>query len=132
MNELAKSLHFIIYQEVSKILDNISLDYSIPREKLNKYLEKDIEEEYIIEETVNNSENVIIVLPVISDDETLEIQDNTNNTNNTNNTKMTDSKSNLQNTAFPIVVKCKELTRKGKQCDYNAKPNSEYCGRHTK
>jgi hypothetical protein len=126
MNELAKSLHFIIYHEVSKILDNISLDFSIPREELNKYLEKDIEEEYIIEETVNNSENVIIVLPVISDDETLEIQDNTNNT------KITDNKSNLQNTAVPIVVKCKELTRKGKQCDYNAKPNSEYCGRHTK
>ena len=89
---------------------------------INKYHQKEIEEQYILEETVNNDENVIIVLPVLSDDDTLEISNNINQLNNTN------SENNLQ----PTSNKCKEVTRKGKQCDYNAKPNSEYCGRHSK
>ena len=76
MNELSKSLYFIINHELNKVLDSISIDFSINREELNKYHQKEIEEQYILEETVNNDENVIIVLPVLSDDDTLEISNN--------------------------------------------------------
>ena len=51
------------------------------------------------------NEDNIIDIPIISDGETIE------NANN---------------------GKCKQLTKKGKQCDYTAKPNSEFCGRHSK
>jgi|LakMenEpi03Aug12_release.lakeMendotaPanAssembly.Ray.scaffolds.fasta_scaffold376486_2 hypothetical protein len=101
MDELAKSLHFIIYSEINKILDNISIDYNISRDELNKYVDEQIDE--IQCPTVN--EDNIIDIPIISDDEPI---DNANN------------------------GKCKQLTKKGKQCDYTAKPNSEYCGRHSK
>jgi hypothetical protein len=38
MDSLSNSLTFIINKELELILDNISLDYSIERQDLNKYL----------------------------------------------------------------------------------------------
>ena len=101
MDELAKSLHFIIFSEINKILDNISIDYNINRDELNKYVNEQMDE--IPFHNIN--EDTIIDIPIISDGETI---DNPNN------------------------GKCKQLTKKGKQCDYTAKPNSEFCGRHSK
>jgi len=101
MDELTKSLHFIIFSEINKILDNISIDYNINRDELNKYVNDQMDET----PSLNINEDIVIDIPIISDGETI---DNTNN------------------------GKCKQLTKKGKQCDYTAKPNSEFCGRHSK
>jgi hypothetical protein len=101
MDKLAKSLHFIINTEINKILDNISIEYNISRDDLNKYVHEQIDEI----NCSNINEDTIIDIPIISDDEPI---DNINN------------------------GKCKQLTKKGKQCDYTAKPNSEFCGRHSK
>ena len=121
MDELAKSLHFIIYHEVNKMLDCISIDFNINREELNKYAP---DKQYEIE---TNNENCIIIIPVISDDdETTEISLNQNELTNNN-----DNNPNSVGNSI-INIKCKQMTRKGKQCDYNSKPNSEYCGRHSK
>jgi len=38
MENLSNSLMFIINKELESILDNISIDYSLDREDLNKYL----------------------------------------------------------------------------------------------
>lgn len=38
MDNLSNSLMFVVNKELESILDNISLDYSINREDLNKYL----------------------------------------------------------------------------------------------
>ena len=111
MDELSKSLHFIIYNEVNRILDNISIDFDINREQLHKYAYEKVED-YV------NNDNNIIEIPIISDGDSSEILDNPSIVSNLNNTNTN--------------VKCKQLTRKGKQCDYNSKPNSEFCGRHSK
>ena len=104
MDQLAKSLHFIIYTEINKILDNISIDYNISRDDLNKYVHDEMDEMDEMPCSDVNEDNIIDI-PIISDGETIE------NANN---------------------GKCKQLTKKGKQCDYTAKPNSEFCGRHSK
>ena len=101
MDELAKSLHIIINIEINKILDNISIEYNISRDELNKYAHEQIDQT----ECATINQDNIIDIPNISGDESI---DNGN------------------------IVKCKKLTKKGKQCDYSAKPNSEFCGRHSK
>jgi hypothetical protein len=121
MDELANSLTFIIKNEINKVLDDISINFNINRDVLNIYTDV---EEFKINKTVNNlSENLeipVIIVPdeCIENNIELKINHNVDNkittSNNTNN------------------LKCKQMTRKGKQCDYNCKPNSEYCGRHSK
>ena len=123
MDELEKTLHYIIYHKINKILDNISNDFNINREDLNNYIEKEQDNEQI-QENICTSENAIIVLPIISDDDTTELSNDVNKEKN----KFCEN----NNNETEIVIKCKQITRKGKQCDYNAKPNSEYCGRHSK
>ena len=119
MNELSNSLHFIIYHKVNKVLDNISIDYNINREELNKYVQ---EQEEQSGEIVNNNDSNIIVIPLLSDDE---------NTETASNIEKSDITCDILSNTI-VNIKCKQVTRKGKQCDYNAKPNSEYCGRHSK
>jgi hypothetical protein len=102
------------------VLDNISIDFNINREELNKY-----SNEIIVQETIN--QNNVIELPIISDDENMEKVCNPIELNNIPNIDLTQTNnSNLNN------IKCKQMTQKGKQCDYKSKPNSEYCGRHSK
>lgn len=120
MDEFAKTIRFIINHEINIVLDNISNDFNINREELDKYCVE------IIDQDIINADNVI-ELPIISDDEKIEKSHNPihlNNNSNIENTPLNDSNTNN--------IKCKQITRKGKQCDYNSKPNSEYCGRHSK
>ena len=120
MDEFAKTIHFIINHEINKVLDNISIDFNINREELNKYSNEILDQEVI-------NDYYVIELPTISDDENLEKLHNPIDINNDINIELTQANdSNLNN------IKCKQITRKGKQCDYNSKPNSEYCGRHSK
>jgi hypothetical protein len=128
MDELSKSLHFIIFNEMNKILDKISVDFNINRHDLNKYTENEHDDKnQIQDEIINNIQYETIVLPVISDDDTFELANNGSELNT--NTSCNSANSNK---AEAVNIKCKQVTRKGKQCDYNAKPNSEYCGRHSK
>lgn len=120
MNELVKSLHFIIYHKVNKVLDNISIDFNINREELNKYMQEQEECGEIVNN--NDNDNDIIVIPILSDDE---------NTETESNKEKSDINCDIVSNTI-VNIKCKQVTRKGKQCDYNAKPNSEYCGRHSK
>lgn len=41
MEELSKNLSLLLNKEVLKILDDISIDFSIPRESLDKYIQKE-------------------------------------------------------------------------------------------
>lgn len=120
MDEFAKTIHFIINHEINLVLDNISIDFNIHREDLNKYCNEilDLNEDNVIEiPTISDYENLEKSdIPIVLNNDTLNeiTQTNESNINNINN------------------IKCKQITRRGKQCDYNAKPNSEYCGRHLK
>lgn len=128
MDELSKSLHFIIFNEVNKILDKISVDYNINRHDLEKYTENEPHDKnQMQDEIINNNQCETIVLPVISDDDTVELANNGSELN-----ANTSCNSAISNKVEAMNIKCKQVTRKGKQCDYNAKPNSEYCGRHSK
>ncbi len=120
MDEFAKTIHFIINHEINKVLDNISIDFNINREELNKYGAEILDQDII-------NENNVIELPIISDDENLDKLHIPIDLNNHTNIEITPSNDSNTNN-----IKCKQMTRKGKQCDYNSKPNSEYCGRHSK
>ena len=86
MTSLENVLQFIIKKNLEIILDNISVDFNIEREKLDKYIETSIE----------------------------------TNASNSNDTQPTLT-SNI----------CQGKTKKGELCPNKAKPNTNFCGKHS-
>lgn len=128
MNELANSLNFIIKNEINKVLDNISINFNINRDELNIYTNLDEYEKD--NNAINNVDNLIEIPDINTDNEYLENSTNSDLKRNDNSDIKVDNK--VLNSNITNNIKCKQMTRKGKQCDYNCKPNSEYCGRHSK
>ena len=85
--ELENVLQFILKKNLEIIFDDISNDFSIERDKLDKY---------ILQPIVNNSSNLNK-----NDDDTLK---------------------------FTI---CQGKTKKGDACPNKAKPNTNFCGKHS-
>lgn len=131
MNELANSLNFIIKYEINKVLDNISIKYNINRSDLNEYTNVDEEiSEYEKNSIINNANDIIEIPSISSDDE--DIQNSNNSKFKMDNKLEIKEDDNLHKISNTSNLKCKQMTRKGKQCEYNCKANSEYCGRHSK
>jgi len=84
---------FIIRKNLEIILDNISADFNIDREKLNPYLKL--------------TQNQCVTPPP-----TLEL-------------------SSSGGVNQPITI-CKGKTKKGESCPNKAKPNTIYCGKHSR
>ena len=84
--ELENVLQFILKKNLEIIFDDISYDFSIERDKLDKY----------------------ILQPI----------------------KNNDSDLNKTNTSPKITI-CQGKTKKGDACPNKAKPNTNFCGKHS-
>lgn len=86
METLEEVLNFMVKKKTEIILDNISVDFNIEREKLDKYS--------LIDQSLETS-NKQLITNVVSD--------------------------NI----------CQGKTKKGDPCGNKAKPNTNFCGKHT-
>ncbi len=85
--ELENTLQFILKKNLEIIFDDISNDFSIERDKLDKYMLQPIQ---------NNGSNL-----------------------------------NKTDDATPKIVICLGKTKKGDACPNKAKPNTNFCGKHS-
>lgn len=115
LEQLTNSLTFIFHLEINKILDKISLDYSIDRFELNRYLESSMKlpiPDYSFNINPPISSSVVKDIPVVQQ----EIKSN--------------PEQKLDDISIQSMKLCKGVTKKGVACTSKPKPNSEFCGRH--
>jgi hypothetical protein len=86
MESIEEVLNFIVNKNLEIILDNISTDFNIERDKLDKYI--------ILDQS-----------------------------------KILTDKSNNINTSTDTI--CQGKTKKGEICRNKAKPNTNFCGKHS-
>ena len=86
MESLEEVLNFIVKKNLEIILDNISTDFNIERDKLDKY-------------TILDQSKILI------------------------------NKPNNINTSTDTI--CQGKTKKGEVCGNKAKPNTNFCGKHS-
>ena len=86
METLEEVLNFMVKKKTEIILDNISVDFNIERDKLDKYI--------LIDQSLENSKQQL-------------------------------------NTNIVSANICQGKTKKGDPCGNKAKPNTNFCGKHT-